>query len=123
MIARTLLITPVLRFFGAWNSLVGMDRYGVEENLGFLSTEKRNVTILEMCQLGYVENMMLSQDACGTLDWVEPEQMAVLAPKWTMTYITDEILPELKAMGVTDGQIHTMTVENPRRYFERQGAY
>ena len=104
-------------------SFIGMDRYGLEENLGFLSTEKRNATILEMCQRGYVEKMMLSQDACCTIDWFEMEQVAALAPKWHMTYITDEVIPELKAEGVRDEQIHTMTVENPGRYFERQGAY
>ncbi|TMD48627.1 MAG: phosphotriesterase [Chloroflexi bacterium] len=104
-------------------SFIGMDRYGLEETAGYLSTEKRNATILEMCRRGYVEKMMLSQDTCCTIDWFEPEVVAALAPKWNMTYITDEVIPALKAGGITDAQIHTMTVDNPRRYFERQGAY
>jgi phosphotriesterase-related protein len=104
-------------------SFIGMDRYGLEENVGFLSTEKRNATILEMCKRGYAERMLLSQDAACTLDWYEPEEIAVMAPKWTMTYITDEVIPALKAEGVTDAQLRTMTVDNPRRYFERQGSY
>ncbi|MGV7552365.1 phosphotriesterase family protein, partial [Mycobacterium kansasii] len=28
-----------------------------------------------------------------------------------------------KQRGVTDEQIHTMLVENPRKIFDRQGAY
>jgi len=33
------------------------------------------------------------------------------------------VLPALRARGVTDAQIHTMLVENPRRIFETRGAY
>ncbi len=69
--------------------------------------------------------MLLSQDAAGacTLDWFEPEQIAVMVPKWSMTYIIDEVIPALKAEGITDAQLRTMTIDNPRRYFERQGSY
>ena len=104
-------------------SFIGMDRYGLEEKAGYLSTQRRNATIVELCRRGYVEKMMLSQDACCTMDVFEPELVAAVAPKWNMTYLMDEVLPALKAAGVSDVQIHTMTVDNPRRYFERQGAY
>ena len=33
------------------------------------------------------------------------------------TYIHDHVLPALTARGVTAGQIETMLVANPRRYF------
>jgi phosphotriesterase-related protein len=33
------------------------------------------------------------------------------------------VIPALKERGVTDEQLNTMLVENPRRIFERQGAY
>jgi phosphotriesterase-related protein len=33
------------------------------------------------------------------------------------------VIPALKAAGLTPTQINAMTVDNPRRYFERQGAY
>jgi len=33
------------------------------------------------------------------------------------------MIPALRQRGVTDEQIHTMLVENPRKYFEKQGAY
>ena len=104
-------------------SFIGMDRYGLEEKAGYLSTQRRNAAIVELCRRGYVEKMMLSQDACCTMDVFEPELVAAVAPKWNRTYLMDEVLPALKAAGVSDAQIHTMTVDNPRCYFERQGAY
>jgi len=33
------------------------------------------------------------------------------------------VIPALRGAGVTDEQIRTMTVTNPRRVFEKQGAY
>ena len=39
-----------------------------------------------------------------------------LAPKWTMTYVLDEIVPALKEAGVTDEQVTQMMEENPRRW-------
>jgi len=33
------------------------------------------------------------------------------------------VLPALRARGVSDAQIHMMLVDNPRRYFEKGGAY
>jgi phosphotriesterase-related protein len=33
------------------------------------------------------------------------------------------VLPYLREHGVTEEQIETMLVQNPRRYFENLGAY
>jgi phosphotriesterase-related protein len=101
-------------------SFLGMDRYGLER---YLPTERRNATVVELCQRGYADRLFLSQDACGTLDWFKPTATARAAPKWSMTYIADEVIPALRQAGVTSEQIETMTVANSRRYFERQGAY
>ena len=42
---------------------------------------------------------------------------------WTYLHIHDEVLPYIRERGVTEAQIETMLVENPRRYFENIGAY
>ena len=34
------------------------------------------------------------------------------------TYISREVIPMLKAAGLTEDDIHTIMVENPRRFFE-----
>jgi phosphotriesterase-related protein len=33
------------------------------------------------------------------------------------------VIPALKERGVTDEQLHTMLVDNPRHTFEQTGAY
>jgi phosphotriesterase-related protein len=70
-----------------------------------------------MCRRGYAERMVLSQDTSCYIDWIDPQVMALL-PQWTYTHIHEEVLPYLREHGVTDEQIETMLVTNPRRYFE-----
>jgi phosphotriesterase-related protein len=38
-------------------------------------------------------------------------------PNWHYEHIHRDVLPALREQGVTDEQITTMLVENPRRYF------
>ncbi|MBA2505892.1 MAG: phosphotriesterase, partial [Thermoleophilaceae bacterium] len=95
---------------GAW---IGMDRYGLDI---ILPQEKRNATVAALCERGYADRMFLSQDACSKLDWFPEEMQAQMAPKWTMTLIFDEVLGELRELGVTDEQIDQMLVANPPRW-------
>lgn len=101
-------------------SYIGMDRFGLDM---FLPTEKRVATIARLCEEGYAEKMVLSHDASCYFDWFDSAMVQQVAPKWNFNYIPDEIIPALREAGVTDDQIRTMTVENPRRIFERQGPY
>jgi phosphotriesterase-related protein len=36
---------------------------------------------------------------------------------WTVDHVSKDIIPALKAQGVTDDQIKTMMVENPKNLF------
>ena len=92
---------------------IGMDRYGLDI---ILPTEQRNSTVVELVRRGYAERMMLSQDACCTIDWFPEELVAKMAPNWKMTYVLDEIVPALKDAGVTDDQVDLMMVGAPRRW-------
>jgi phosphotriesterase-related protein len=38
-------------------------------------------------------------------------------PNWHYEHIHRDVLPALREQGVSDEQIRTMLVENPRRYF------
>jgi phosphotriesterase-related protein len=38
-------------------------------------------------------------------------------------HVVDDIVPALIERGVTELQIRQMTIDNPRRIFERQGSY
>lgn len=101
-------------------SYIGMDRFGIDI---FLPTDKRVATIKKMCDMGYANKMVLSHDASCYFDWADPNLLASVMPRWHFNYIPDEILPALREAGVSEEDITTMTVDNPRRIFEVQGAY
>ena len=61
--------------------------------------------------------MVLAHDASCYIDWFDGPKLAEVLPRWHFTHIHDDVLPELRARGVTDAQIATMLIENPRRYF------
>lgn len=104
---------------GVW---IGMDRYGIDL---FLPTAKRNATVLELLSRGYVDRMFLSQDfdipIANGLDWYPPEMVEQLmaagaATDWSMTFLFESVIPTLKEGGMTDEQLNTMMVENPKRW-------
>jgi phosphotriesterase-related protein len=94
--------------------LLGMDRFGL--NL-ITSFEDRVATVAAMCERGYAASMVLSHDASCYIDWFPPEAIPLFAPSWHFEHLFDDVLPALLARGVTDDQVHTMLIDNPRRYF------
>ncbi|MGV0652925.1 phosphotriesterase family protein [Mycolicibacterium thermoresistibile] len=101
-------------------SYIGMDRFGVDT---FLSFEDRVNTVAKMCELGYADRMVLSHDAHCYFDWLPEQLVAAGLPNWHYLHIHDDVIPALKQRGVTDEQLTTMLVDNPRRIFETQGGY
>jgi phosphotriesterase-related protein len=99
--------------------ILGMDRFGLYVDTTF---EARADTVVEMCRRGYAERMVLSHDTSCYLDMIDPRIVAMLTT-WTYLHIEDEVLPYIRERGVTDAQIETMLVENPRRFFENNSAY
>ena len=97
-------------------AFIGMDRYGLNRVLG---ADSRNATVVDLVKRGFAEQMFLSQDYCCTIDWFGQDFMKKYYPKWSMTYILDEIIPELKKEGVTEDHIQTMMIENPQSWFNR----
>jgi len=98
--------------------LLGMDRFGINLETTF---EARADIVVELCRRGYAESMVLSQDAACYIDWIDPFVMSLL-PDWKYTHIHERVLPYLLENGVTQDQIDTMLVHNPRRYFEGASA-
>lgn len=99
--------------------ILGMDRFGINLETTF---EARADTVVEMCRRGYAEAMVLAHDASCYIDWLAPGVMDFL-PQWHYLHIEQDVLPYLRDHGVTDEQIDTMLVANPRRIFEQQGSY
>lgn len=96
-------------------SLLGMDRFGLDVLLPF---EERVNTVVELAHRGYAEKMVLAHDASCFIDWFSSEAKAAAVPNWNFTHISDQVIPALLERGVTEDQINTMLVDNPRRYFE-----
>jgi phosphotriesterase-related protein len=97
---------------GCW---IGMDRYGLDI---FLPTEQRQATVLALLERGHADRMFLSQDYCSTLDWFTPEVeeqlAATAAPNWSMTFLFEQVIPELTERGMSQEQLDQMMVENPK---------
>lgn len=94
--------------------VLGMDRFGLNFDTTF---EARADTLVQMCQRGYAERMVLSQDAACFNDWIDPDVMAFL-PQWNYLHLGEEVLPYVRERGVTEEQIQTMLVDTPRAFFE-----
>lgn len=109
-----------LRELADRGSFLGMDRFGIDLLLPF---DERVDTVVKLCEQGYAERMVLSHDASCYIDWFPAGMVAQAAPNWHYEHIHRDVLPALRARGVTEAQITTMLVENPRRYFEEVGAY
>ncbi len=101
-------------------SNLGMDRFGIDTILSF---EDRVNTVVEMCRRGHAGNLVLSHDAACYNHWLPERQLPAILPRWHYLHIHNDVIPALKNGGVTGEQLHTMLVDNPRRIFERQGAY
>jgi phosphotriesterase-related protein len=93
---------------------LGMDRFGLNVETTF---EDRADTLVEMCRRGYAGSMVLSHDASCYLDWIDQEVLPFLA-QWNYLHIGDEVLPYVRDRGVTEDEIATMLIENPRHFFE-----
>lgn len=104
----------------AGGSYIGMDRFGVDSFLGF---EDRVNTVATMCERGHADKMVLSHDASCYFDALPEATLPVALPNWHYLHIHDDVIPALKQRGVTDDQLTTMLVANPRRIFSVKGGY
>jgi len=96
---------------GFW---LGMDRFGINLDT---TLEARADAVVELCRRGFADRMVLSHDAACYIDWIDPAAIPLLAD-WNYLHIAAAVLPYLREHGVTEDQITTMLVDNPRRFFE-----
>jgi phosphotriesterase-related protein len=100
--------------------LLGMDRFGVDA----ISPYADRVGIVErLIRSGYARSMVLAQDAACFIDWMDPEVRAFALPNWHYLHVVNDVLPDLRSRRVTDADIDTMLVANPRRWFEAVTPY
>lgn len=100
----------------AAGSYIGMDRFGVDNVLSF---DDRVDTVAKMCARGHAGRMVLAHDASCYIDWLPEEALPLVLPNWHYLHIHNDVLPALRERGVTEEQITTMLVDNPRTIFSR----
>jgi phosphotriesterase-related protein len=96
-------------------SYAGMDRFGLYP-LFAPDDEQRARVVAELCSQGYADKMLLSHDANCYIDW-NPGTTS-LAPNSHFRYIPEVVVPMLRDLGVTEHQLDTMLVGNPRTILE-----
>ncbi|WP_293306924.1 phosphotriesterase-related protein [Mycolicibacterium sp.] len=104
----------------AAGSYIGMDRFGIDNVLGF---EDRVDTVVKMCERGHADRMVLAHDASCYIDWLPEAALPLVLPNWHYLHIHHDVLPALRKRGVTEEQITTMLVGNPRAIFSHGGGY
>ena len=109
-----------LQALTAAGSTLGMDRFGLHM---FLPTERRVQTIAELCRRGEAGRMVLSHDTHCVSDWPNPQRLRERLPDWRFSHIPQDVVPALRAAGVSQEEVDQMLIANPRAIFERQGGY
>lgn len=99
---------------------IAFDRLGVQGIVGMPMDEDRYKVIIPLLEEGNTENLMLSHDTVNV--WlgrplVLPDAVASILGNWHITHLFENVIPILKEAGVTDEQIDTILVDNPRRLF------
>jgi len=98
---------------------VAFDRIGLTPLYG-VPDDVTVSNIAQLCKEGFANQLELSHDTVNY--WVGrpiavPEAAMGLFKDWRIDHISKDILPALKAQGVTDEQITTMMVTNPKNLF------
>lgn len=96
---------------------IAFDRIGLDI---FTPTPKIVENIAELNKKGYTGRIMMSHDTVNF--WLgrpydTPEQVLKALANWRIDHISANVVPALKAKGVSDKQIETMMVTNPKNLF------
>lgn len=99
---------------------ISLDRFGIQGIVGMPMDEDRYKVLIQLLQEDNAERIMLSHDTVNV--WlgrplVLPDAVAELLGNWHITHLFDDVIPTLKEASITDEQINTILVENPRRLF------
>ena len=99
-------------------SYVSFDRFGIDE---MQPDERRIKCLATFLKNGFAAHAVVSHDSvmCTRGSTYPPDFAAALDRDhcFDPTHFLRNIVPELRKEGVTDAQINTVLVDNPRRYF------
>ncbi len=109
-----------LRELLAAGSHLGMDRFGVED---VLPDAERMDVVASLCREGFAERLLLSHDASCWNDRTPIAALRRTRPHWHHRHVVEDVVPGLLERGVTEQQIDTMLVHNPRAIFAAAAPY
>ncbi|MBN2284758.1 MAG: phosphotriesterase-related protein [Deltaproteobacteria bacterium] len=96
---------------------IGFDRFGVEGVGGTPPDSRRIACLIGLLGLGYADKIMISHDFVNY--WLGRQGVSdiigLVMPNYHITHIFKDIIPALKKAAVSDDQINTMLIDNPRR--------
>lgn len=105
-------------------SFIGADRFGLEMN-SMPDLKRRCAIVARLVEDGYADRILLSHDTNIFTDWW-PEnygQDQAWRRDWTLELIPRRAVPMLIEMGVSQGDIDGMLIDNPRRLLENNAPY
>lgn len=94
-------------------SILGMDRYGMDD---LLDTNSRNETVVALCQRGFERQLVLSQDSVCLTERVYSNALKESRRNWHFLYVVDEVIPQLEALGLTRDVVEAMISTNVQRW-------
>ena len=101
-------------------AFVGFDRFGITV---ILPDEVRVKNVLKLARAGHTRRILLSHDSI--VCWqgrpvpfaYRHEDLLAMLPDWRPTSILTKIVPQLLAGGLSEADVATILVDNPRRFF------
>ncbi len=101
-------------------AFVGFDRFGISL---FQPDEVRITNIMKLAAAGHLERVLISHDSI--VCWLgrpRPyaesfDAMLEMLPDWRSTHIFRKIVPAFRERGMSDRDIDTILIDNPRRLF------
>lgn len=100
---------------------VAFDRFGTEMS-GFSKDREREALLIRLIGMGYLDQLMISQDAVGI--WlgrprIMDEETQKMWETFHSTHIFEVTIPHLEKSGVSKSQINTLIRDNPKRAFSK----
>ena len=101
---------------GVW---LGLDRHPGGQVPGTPNWEERTEITRKLMDAGFTDRIFLSHDYSvpKARHGAEVQEQRRRANPDGYNFIPRYVLPRLKELGASDGDIHQITVENPRRFF------
>ncbi|MCP4040324.1 MAG: phosphotriesterase-related protein [bacterium] len=97
-------------------SYLGFDRFGLDM---MQPDDERVAALTRLIENGAGDRVVVSHDSvwCWRGEPFPPDLRAQMEEVWNPSHFSLRIVPKLKERGVTDNQIETLLVDNPRRFF------